>query len=89
MLPSHSPGVPEFPEFVGSLSSRHCTVLLSRDQKEERLRAAIRSGEKAGVFNGESMPAAQDPSLRNIMLGVHADRRMGDRMPEEENMRKL
>ena len=75
-------------EGLGNLRCRHSTILFSRDQKEERLRAAVRSGEKAGTSKSESMPASPDPSLRSIELGVHASGRVGGWRPEEENTRR-
>lgn len=50
---------------------------------------AVRSGEKTGVSNGESMPASQDPRRRSLMLGDDADRGAGERRPEEKNTRKF
>ena len=75
-------------EGLRNLSCRHSTVLFSRDQREGRLRAAVRSGEKAGTSKSESMPASPGPILRSIALGMHADGRAGDRRPEEESTRK-
>lgn len=76
-------------EGLGNLSCRHSTVLFSRDQREGRLRAAVRSGEQAGTSKSESMPVSPGPSLRSIALGMRADGRAGDRRPKEESTRKL
>lgn len=66
-------------DLLGSLYARHRTFLSSRDQKEGRLRAALRSEEKAGASNGKSMPVSRDPSLRSITLGECVDRRGWER----------
>lgn len=49
----------------------------------------MRSGEKEGMSNEESMPASPDPRLRSLMLGDYADRGVGERSPAEKNIRKL
>lgn len=93
-LPSaRAPAFPEFPgsgafDELGSLYARYQTVFSShRDQKEERLQAAVRSGKKAGASSGKSMPGSQDPSLRSVMLGESADRRVGEKKPQKTQPR--
>lgn len=61
----------------------------SRYQKEERSGAAVKSGEKAGTSNEESMPASQDPCPSSIMLEECADRGVDKKRPEKENAIQL
>lgn len=74
---------------LGSLYARQWTILLSRYQKEERFGAAVKSGEKAGTSNKESMPAPQSPCPSSITLEECAYRVVDKRRPEKENTIKL
>lgn len=50
----------------------------------------MRSGEKEGMSNEESMPASPDPRLRSLMLGDYADRgwERGQRRKTLESFRR-
>lgn len=66
------------------MATPHSPVLRTLDkqrQTEERLWAAVRSGE-----GGQSVPAPRGPSLGSIPLGECADRRVGEREPGRKTL---